>query len=82
MAGNISIKKKYPEFPSDIFLTFETLDVQVTVNLDASKQETMSLTDFLQNATPKMVISSFELKAYPKEKFIFKSYKVNLKQNL
>lgn len=67
----------YPEFPSDVFITFETLDAQVIVNMDATKQETMSLSDFLKNNTSMMVIFAFELKAYPKEKFIFKSYKVN-----
>lgn len=67
----------YPEFPSDVFLTFETLDARVVVNLDATKQQTMSLADYLKNNTPKMVIAAFELKAYPKDKFIFKSYKVS-----
>ncbi|KAM7359329.1 uncharacterized protein ACRADG_006685 [Cochliomyia hominivorax] len=76
LAGNISTKKKYPEFPSDIFLTFETLDVQVVVNFDASNQETMPLNNFLKNNTPKMVIVAFELKPYPKDRFVFKSYKI------
>lgn len=66
----------HPEFPSDIFITFEALDVQVVVNTSATKQQTMSLADYLSDNTPKLVISAFELKSYPKSRFIFKSYKV------
>uniref|UniRef100_A0A1B0GDN7 FAD-binding PCMH-type domain-containing protein n=1 Tax=Glossina morsitans morsitans TaxID=37546 RepID=A0A1B0GDN7_GLOMM len=76
LAGNISIKKMHPEFPSDIFITFEALDVQVVVNTSATKQQTMSLADYLSDNTPKLVISAFELKSYPKSRFIFKSYKI------
>lgn len=77
LAGNISIKKQHAEFPSDVFLTFETLDAQVVVNTDDSKQETMSLSVYLKNNTQKMILTSFQLKSYPKDKFIFRSYKVS-----
>ena len=77
LAGNISIKKQHSEFPSDVFLTFETLDAQVVVNMDESKQETMSLMAYLKNNTPKMVVTAFLLKSYPSDKFIFRSYKVS-----
>lgn len=77
LAGNIATKKKYPDFPSDVFLTFETLDAQVVVNVSAKEQRSMALSDFLRDSTPNMVIAAFELKAYPKEKYIFRSYKVS-----
>ncbi|XP_073819307.1 uncharacterized protein [Musca autumnalis] len=77
LAGNISIKKMHPEFPSDIFLTFNALNVLVKVASAAEKQETMSLYNYTYtNKAPKTIIISFELPAYPKEKFIFKSYKI------
>lgn len=76
LAGNIATKRQYEEFPSDIFITFEALDAKVVVNTGATKQETMPLFQYLKNKTPKTVIAAFELKAYPKDKFIYKSYKI------
>ncbi|XP_075144825.1 uncharacterized protein LOC142219934 [Haematobia irritans] len=76
LAGNISIKKHYEEFPSDVFLTLEALNAQVVVGFSADKQQTMSMAEYLKDATPKAVILAFELPSYPKDKFIFKSYKI------
>ncbi|XP_013108698.2 uncharacterized protein LOC106087981 [Stomoxys calcitrans] len=76
LAGNISIKKQHEEFPSDVFLTMEALNAQVKVGFSADKQQTMPLCDYLKDKTPKSVMLSIELPAYPKDKFIFKSYKI------
>lgn len=78
LAGNISIKKQHPEFPSDVFITFEALDAQVLVYENASSQRVMSLLAYLQDATPKLVIGAFILRPYPKPKYLFNSYKVSL----
>ncbi|XP_030572036.1 aldehyde oxidase 4-like [Drosophila novamexicana] len=76
LAGNISIKKQHPEFPSDVFITFEALDAQVLVYENASSQRVMSLLAYLQDATPKLVIGAFILRPYPKPKYLFNSYKI------
>ncbi|XP_067618626.1 uncharacterized protein [Eurosta solidaginis] len=76
LAGNISIKKYHTEFPSDIFVTFEALDVTVIVGEDAQTQKTITLKEYLANNNKKTIILGFELRAYPKEKFIFHSYKI------
>ncbi|XP_061392390.1 uncharacterized protein LOC133327873 [Musca vetustissima] len=76
LAGNIYTKKEHEEFPSDIFLTLEALNAQVVVGYSTEKRETMSLSDYLKDSTSKSVIISFELPPYPKETFIFKSYKI------
>lgn len=78
LAGNITIKKLHNEFPSDVFLTMEALNVNVIVGLSATNQQTMSISEYLRDKTKKTVIIAFELPAYPKEKFIFKSYKVKV----
>ncbi|XP_017465818.1 PREDICTED: indole-3-acetaldehyde oxidase-like [Rhagoletis zephyria] len=76
LAGNISIKKFHPEFPSDIFITFEALDVQVIITEDASTRKTIPIKEYLGLSNNKIAIIAFEFKPYPKDKFIFHSYKV------
>lgn len=70
------MKKQHPEFASDVFITFESLDVQVLVYENANSHRVMSLLNYLQDKTPKLVIGAFILPSYPKEKFTFSSYKV------
>lgn len=81
LAGNITIKKQHPEFPSDVFITFEALDVQVLVHESATSSQVMSLLGYLQDPRPKLVIGGFILRAYPKEKYLFNSYKVSPQSN-
>ncbi|KAH8311386.1 hypothetical protein KR044_006006 [Drosophila immigrans] len=76
LAGNISIKKQHPEFPSDVFITFETLDAQVLIHENAHTQRVVTLLEYLQDPSPKLVIGAFILRSYPKEKYLFKSYKI------
>ncbi|XP_053955239.1 uncharacterized protein LOC128861267 [Anastrepha ludens] len=76
LAGNISVKKYHPEFPSDIFITFEALDVQLVVSEDISTQKTISLKEYLSLTNNQIVIIAFELKPYSKENFVFDSYKI------
>ncbi|KAM8703649.1 hypothetical protein ACLKA7_008301 [Drosophila subpalustris] len=76
LAGNISIKKQHPDFASDVFITLETLDVQVLVHENAHSQRVTSLLAYLQDSTPKLVIGGFFLRAYPKDKYLFNSYKI------
>ncbi|XP_002000301.2 aldehyde oxidase 4 isoform X1 [Drosophila mojavensis] len=76
LAGNISIKKQHPEFPSDVFITLEALDAHVLVHDNASSQRIMTLLSYLQDTTPKLVIGGFILRPYPKSKYLFNSYKI------
>ncbi|KAH8347445.1 hypothetical protein KR059_010727 [Drosophila kikkawai] len=76
LAGNISIKKQHSEFPSDVFITFEALDVHVLVYDNPSTQRVMTLLSYLADTSPKLVLGGFILKAYPKDRFLFSSYKI------
>uniref|UniRef100_A0A0A1WXK0 Aldehyde oxidase 2 n=1 Tax=Zeugodacus cucurbitae TaxID=28588 RepID=A0A0A1WXK0_ZEUCU len=76
LAGNINLKKCHPEFPSDVFITFEALDVQVIVADDVSTWKTIPLKEYLALSNEKIIIIAFELKAYPKDQFFFNSYKI------
>ncbi|XP_022211878.2 indole-3-acetaldehyde oxidase [Drosophila obscura] len=76
LAGNISIKKQHPEFPSDVFLSLEALDAKVLAMKSATEEQTLSLGDYLSDSNRKLVIKAFLLPAYPKDKFIYDSYKI------
>ncbi|EDW80733.1 uncharacterized protein Dwil_GK11683 [Drosophila willistoni] len=76
LAGNISIKKQHPEFPSDIFIAFEALNVQVVAMKNAKDELQMSLSEYLKSQDRKLLLKAFILPNYPKENFIFDSYKI------
>ncbi|KAH8236776.1 hypothetical protein KR026_010469 [Drosophila bipectinata] len=76
LAGNIATKKQHPEFPSDIFISFEALDVKVLAMENATDEQEMSLEEFLSDSNRKLVLKAFHLPAYPKDKFIYDSYKI------
>nr|XP_016926109.2 indole-3-acetaldehyde oxidase-like [Drosophila suzukii] len=76
LAGNITIKKEHPEFPSDVFILFEALDVHVLVYDNPSSNKVISLSTYLIDTTPKLVLGGFILKAYPKDKYLFGSHKI------
>ncbi|XP_055856280.1 uncharacterized protein LOC129919435 [Episyrphus balteatus] len=75
IAGNLMIKHSHPEFSSDIFITFEALNVIVMIG-DYKVVSAVTLKEFLKMSMKGKVILAFRLQAYPKERFIFKSYKI------
>ncbi|XP_030373934.1 xanthine dehydrogenase [Scaptodrosophila lebanonensis] len=76
LAGNISTKKQYPHFASDIFITFETLDAHVLVHEHPGAQRVLTLLDYLHDTTPNLVIGGFLLRPYPTTKYLFNTYKI------
>ncbi|KAH8327480.1 hypothetical protein KR074_004615 [Drosophila pseudoananassae] len=76
LAGNISIKKQHPEFPSDVFITFEALDVKVLVYDKPSNQKVMGLLSYLNDTSAKLVLAAFILKSHPQDNYLFSSYKI------
>ncbi|KAH9518829.1 hypothetical protein Btru_006359 [Bulinus truncatus] len=46
-AGNLVMKNSHPEFPSDIFTLFETVDAKLTIYDSEGSQKQYSLLDFL-----------------------------------
>ena len=80
LAGNLSIKHQHPEFPSDIYLVFEALDVQVIIQESKQVHRTVTVAEYLKATMTKKVIKSFILKPYNKDEYIFDSYKVRYSQ--
>ncbi|XP_064547330.1 uncharacterized protein LOC135434622 isoform X2 [Drosophila montana] len=76
LAGNLSIKKQHPEFPSDVHISFEALDVRVIASTNATDEQQFSLADYLSSKDRKLLVKAFLLPAYPKDKYIYESYKI------
>ncbi|XP_061392406.1 uncharacterized protein LOC133327888 [Musca vetustissima] len=76
LAGNLSLKHQYPEFPSDIYVVFEALNVNVVLKNAADQEQTVSLTEYLKTSMNKKIIKSFILKPYSNDEYLFESYKI------
>ncbi|XP_030374469.1 indole-3-acetaldehyde oxidase-like [Scaptodrosophila lebanonensis] len=76
LAGNLSIKHSRPEFPSDIYIAFEALDVKVIVQQSAKEQQIVSLSNYLQMPMQGKLIAGFVLRAYDKGLYLYDSYKI------
>ncbi|EDW38594.1 GL11937 [Drosophila persimilis] len=76
LAGNLAIKHAHPEFPSDVFIVLEAVDAQVIIQESVAKQATVSLASYLKTPMEGKIIRGFVLPAYPKDRFLFDSYKI------
>lgn len=73
----MSIKHEHPEFPSDIYIVFEALNVQVVINESMNDSKTVSMAEYLKTPMTKKVVTAFILPPYAREKYYFGSYKVS-----
>lgn len=78
IAGNLSIKHANPEFPSDMFITLESVGAIVTVakGAAASDRTDMSVVDYLRLDMNRKVMLSIRLPRLDAATFTYRSYKV------
>ncbi|KAG8312527.1 hypothetical protein J6590_020448 [Homalodisca vitripennis] len=76
IAGNLSIKHEYREFPSDLFLILETVGARVSVRSDNEKITLLSLTDYLETNMNKKVILQILLPPLNALTYVVKTYKI------
>uniref|UniRef100_T1GSG5 FAD-binding PCMH-type domain-containing protein n=1 Tax=Megaselia scalaris TaxID=36166 RepID=T1GSG5_MEGSC len=77
LAGNVMLKRQHLDFPSDVFLLFETIGAKINVLFDKAVQNSYSLKDFLYIHADKFVIKNFSL---PKlQNLKFNSYKITVR---
>lgn len=50
IAGNLCIKKMYPEFPSDVFILLETIGARIIVAEGIAQMVEMSVAEFMSDA--------------------------------
>ncbi|XP_012273308.1 xanthine dehydrogenase/oxidase [Orussus abietinus] len=75
IAGNLMIKHRHREFPSDLFLLLETAGAQLHVLENPSSKCNMTFLEFLKTKMERKVIYSVVLPAMSKE-YEFRSYKI------
>ncbi|XP_028167400.1 xanthine dehydrogenase-like [Ostrinia furnacalis] len=75
IAGNLMIKHKHNEFPSDLFLLFETVGAQLTICPRRGFKKTVTMQDFLKTDMKGSVILNVLLPPLNKE-YRVKTYKI------
>ncbi|CRL08602.1 CLUMA_CG021290, isoform A [Clunio marinus] len=75
IAGNLMIKNKHPEFPSDMFIIFEGVGAKITVASNIGEMK-VGCKEFAKLMISKKVISTITLPKLDSTKFTFRSYKI------
>lgn len=73
------LKRYHPEFPSDIFLLFESICAKINVIVEKSVIKTYSIQDFLSIDTNQIVILNFSLPMHSPDEIKFESYKITVR---
>ncbi|XP_028031939.1 xanthine dehydrogenase/oxidase-like [Bombyx mandarina] len=76
LAGNLMYKRAYPQYRSDVFLLFECLGAEMTVQNSKGNTYTLRLEEFLHHDMQGIVIVNFMLPPLNKTTHLFKSYKI------
>ncbi|XP_039280868.1 xanthine dehydrogenase/oxidase isoform X1 [Nilaparvata lugens] len=76
LAGNVSIKHKHRDFPSDIFLLLETVGAVITLEESDGVTETVGMMEYLQMNADRKLITKFSFPALETSKYYIKTYKV------
>ncbi|CAL7942348.1 unnamed protein product [Xylocopa violacea] len=75
LAGNLMIKHKHKEFPSDLFLMLETVGARLHIVESGGKKTSMTLLEFLNFDMKHKIIYSIILPALGKD-YEYRSYKI------
>lgn len=78
LAGNLIMKHNHKDFPSDVYIVFEALNAQVVLQESAVDEKTVTMAELLNTEMNGKVIRAIILLPYPREQYIFDSYKVNI----
>ncbi|XP_039288989.1 xanthine dehydrogenase isoform X2 [Nilaparvata lugens] len=76
LAGNLSIKHQHRDFPSDVFLIFETVGARLNIADTMGLERTLPIEEFLKNDMNKKVIKSIALQPLSSSWYTFKTYKI------
>lgn len=77
IAGNLSIKHEYNEFPSDLFVILDAIDAKLTIADSNQHQITVSLVEYLKIDMNRKIIVSVTLP--PLNGYLLRTYKVKFK---
>ncbi|KAL1140403.1 hypothetical protein AAG570_000335 [Ranatra chinensis] len=75
-AGNLMMKHRHREFPSDIFLFLETVGAVLIIEELSGIEKTMELLQYLESDMNKKLITKIILPAHDSSVYIIQSYKI------
>jgi xanthine dehydrogenase/oxidase len=75
-SGNLNMKRENPSFPSDLFIAFKTVDALLTLKTSNNQEIKVNLDQFLDMDMKNKFISSIEFKAFDKNEYFIKIFKV------
>ncbi|CAL8110876.1 unnamed protein product [Orchesella dallaii] len=76
LAGNLMMKHAHKEFPSEIFLLFESIGATLKIGTSMTSQQEYTLIDFLNLDMTGKVILSIHLPVFEKERYLYKCFKI------
>ncbi|XP_315654.4 uncharacterized protein LOC1276323 [Anopheles gambiae] len=76
IAGNLTLKHRHPEFPSDLFVLFEAIGVEMTIASPSGAMEKLLLGQFLSYNMHRRVLLNITLPPLDSDRCVFRSYKV------
>uniref|UniRef100_A0A182NGV5 Indole-3-acetaldehyde oxidase n=1 Tax=Anopheles dirus TaxID=7168 RepID=A0A182NGV5_9DIPT len=76
IAGNLTLKHRHPEFPSDLYVLFEALGVEMTIASPSGAMEKLLPGQFLRFNMHRRVLLNIALPALDSDRCVFRTYKV------
>uniref|UniRef100_A0A182PHL6 Indole-3-acetaldehyde oxidase n=1 Tax=Anopheles epiroticus TaxID=199890 RepID=A0A182PHL6_9DIPT len=76
IAGNLTLKHRHPEFPSDLYVLFEALGVEMTIASPSGAMEKLLPGQFLSFNMHRRVLLNVTLPPLDSDRCVFRSYKV------
>ncbi|XP_053676028.1 uncharacterized protein LOC128726255 [Anopheles nili] len=76
IAGNLALKHRHPEFPSDLYLLFEAIGVEMTIASPSGAMEKLLPGQFLAFDMHRRVLLNVTLPALDPDRCVFRSFKV------
>ncbi|BES97397.1 2 iron, 2 sulfur cluster Hypothetical protein [Nesidiocoris tenuis] len=76
LAGNLSLKHEYEEFPSDIFLIFETVGAKMLLGNPSGVDQTVEMLEYMETDMNKKFISKIMLPVLDSNYYVCTSYKI------
>ncbi|XP_050079113.1 uncharacterized protein LOC126565956 [Anopheles maculipalpis] len=76
IAGNLTLKHRHPEFPSDLYVLFEAIGVEMTIASPSGAMEKLLPAQFLSFNMHRRVLLNVTLPPLDSDRCVFRTYKV------
>lgn len=79
VAGNLCYKHQHPEFPSDVFVTMDSIDARLIVVDEQNMRITVTMCAFLEQSLHRRVLHSIVLPRRDSAAFALRTYKITIR---